>query len=126
MVRSKIHRATVTEANLNYVGSLTVDSTLLEMADMLPYEQVHVLNVTNGHRMITYIIPGANDSGIMCLNGAAARHGQVGDIIIVMAYGMCDEAEARSLRPHIILVDGQNRPVRDLPPAQSQTPRTHD
>lgn len=121
MVKAKIHRATVTEANLNYVGSLTIDSTLMEMCDILPNEQVHVLNVTNGQRMVTYAIAGEPGSGVMCLNGAAARHGQRGDIIIVMTYAHCDDAEARAMVPQVVVVDGQNRPVQLLPEIHGDT-----
>lgn len=111
MCKGKIHRATITDANLNYVGSLTVDVDLLERADILPYEQVQVVNVNNGSRLETYAIPGPRGSGTMCLNGAAARLGQKGDIVIVIAYGMCTDAEARALRPRVVLVDTANRPV---------------
>lgn len=111
MCKSKIHRATVTEANLNYVGSLTVDEDLLELSNIVPYEQVHVVNVNNGQRLITYAIPGERGSGIMCLNGAAARHGQPGDIVIVIAYGHMEDAEVRRFRPSVVLVDERNRPV---------------
>lgn len=111
MCKGKIHRATITDANLNYVGSLTVDVGLLERADILPYEQVQVVNVNNGSRLVTYTIPGPRDSGMMCLNGAAARLGQKGDIVIVIAYGQFQDAEARTLRPRVVLVDAQNRPV---------------
>lgn len=111
MCRSKIHRATVTEANLNYVGSLTIDEDLLELSNILPHEQVHVVNVNNGQRLITYAIAGERGSGVMCLNGAAARHGQVGDIIIVIAYGHLTDAETRDFQPQIVLVDERNHPV---------------
>lgn len=114
-MKAKIHRATVTQAELNYVGSLTIDSDLMELCDILPHEQVHVLNVTNGHRMVTYAITGEPGSGVMCLNGAAARHGQPGDIIIVMTYAHCDDAEARALVPKVVIVDGKNRPIQTLP-----------
>ena len=118
MCKGKIHRATVTDANLNYVGSLTVDSDLLDRADILPYEQVQIVNVNNGARLETYTIPGPRGSGTMCLNGAAARLGQKGDVIIVIAYGICSDAEARALRPRVVLVDKNNRPVetQDAPP----------
>src|SRR4028119_1530771 len=99
MCKGKIHRATVTEADVNYVGSLTVDEELLELSDILPYEEVHVLNVTNGQRMVTYAMTGERGSGIMCLNGAAARHGMPGDIIIVIAYGHYGDSERRGPRP---------------------------
>lgn len=111
MCKSKIHRATVTEANLNYIGSLTIDEELLELSNILPYEQVHVVNVNNGQRLITYAISGERKSGIMCLNGAAARHGQVGDVIIVIAYGHITDAETREFRPQVVLVDERNHPV---------------
>lgn len=118
MCKGKIHRATVTDANLHYVGSLTVDVDLLERSDILPYEQVQVVNVNNGSRLVTYAIPGQRGSGTMCLNGAAARLGQKGDIIIVIAYGHFNDAEARALRPRVVLVDEQNRPIetQDAPP----------
>lgn len=115
MVKAKIHRATVTQADLNYVGSLTIDAELMELADILPNEQVHVLNVTNGHRMVTYAIRGERGSGVMCLNGAAARHGQKGDIIIVMTYAHCTDEEARTLEPKVVLVNENNALVGVLP-----------
>lgn len=114
LFKSKIHRARVTQADLNYVGSLTVDLDLLERSDILPYEQVHVVNVNNGERFVTYAIEGERGSGVMCLNGAAARRGQPGDIIIVIAYGQFDDAEARALKPKVVLVDEHNRPVENL------------
>ncbi len=114
LVKAKIHRATVTQADLNYVGSLTIDLDLMEMCDILPNEQVHIVNVTNGHRMITYAIEGERGSGVMCLNGAAARHGQKGDIIIVMTFGHFDEKEARTWKPQIVVVDEANRAVEKL------------
>ena len=114
LVKAKIHRATVTQADLNYVGSLTIDLDLMEMCDILPNEQVHIVNVTNGHRMVTYAIEGERGSGVMCLNGAAARHGQKGDIIIVMTFGHFSEEEARCWQPQIVLVDEKNRPTQQL------------
>jgi aspartate 1-decarboxylase len=116
MMNGKIHRATVTQADVNYVGSLTIDANLMELSDILPYQEIHVLNVTNGQRMVTYAMLGERGSGVMCLNGAAARHGRPGDIIIVIAYAHLDEAEARALRPSIVIVDEHNRPVDALPP----------
>ena len=112
MCKSKIHRATVTEANLNYVGSLTVDEDLLELSDILPYEQVHIVNVNNGQRLITYAIAGERGSGVMCLNGAAARLGQAGDIIIVIAYGQFHDDEARTYKSKVVLVDADNKPIQ--------------
>lgn len=111
LCKSKIHRARVTEADLNYVGSLTVDVELLERSDILPYEQVHIVNVNNGARFVTYAIPGERHSGTMCLNGAAARLGHVGDIIIVIAYAQMNDAEAREYEPRVVFVDDHNRPV---------------
>ncbi len=115
MIKAKIHRATVTQADLNYVGSLTIDKTLMEMCDILPNEQVHVLNVTNGARMITYAIEGERGSGVMCLNGAAARHGQKGDIVIVITYAQYSDEEARELQPQVVIVDENNAPIQMLP-----------
>ena len=114
LVKAKIHRATVTQADLNYVGSLTIDLDLMELCDILPNEQVHIVNVTNGHRMVTYAIEGERGSGVMCLNGAAARHGQKGDIIIVMTFGHFAEDEARSWKPQIVVVDEANRATQQL------------
>src|SRR5947209_490046 len=108
MCKGKIHRATVTEANLNYVGSITIDQNLLDAADIYPYEKVQVVNVTNGARLETYTIAGATGSGVICLNGAAARLVAEGDIVIIMSYGQYDEQEIRSLQPHIVFVDAQN------------------
>ena len=109
MLRSKIHRATLTGADLDYEGSIAIDRLLLDAADMLPGEQVHVLNVNTGARLITYIIEAPPGSGTMLLNGPAARLGLAGDKVIVLAYGAFDEAEARSLRPKVIHVDAANR-----------------
>lgn len=110
MCRGKIHRAVITQADLSYVGSLTVDEDLLELSDILPYEQVHVVNVNNGQRFVTYAIAGERGSGVMCLNGAAARLGQVGDVIIVLSYGHFSDEEARNLKPKVVFVDENNRP----------------
>lgn len=111
LFRSKIHRATITQADLNYVGSLTVDEDLMNAADMLPYEKVSVVNVTNGERLETYVIPGERGSGVICLNGAAARRGSPGDLVIIMTYAMMSDAEARDHRPTVVHVDGANRIV---------------
>ena len=111
MFKSKIHRATVTQAELNYAGSLTVDPDLLEAAGMLPYEQVHVLNINTGARFTTYLIEGGRGSGTICLNGAAARLGAPGDLIIAITYAQMDAAEAKSFRPTVVLVDEKNRIV---------------
>ncbi len=109
MLRSKIHRATVTEANLEYEGSLTVDIGLLEAAGILPYEQVSVSNLNNGERFETYVIPGKRGSGEMVLNGPTARKGVKGDKIIVFCYEYYNEQELKSFKPTIILVDDKNR-----------------
>ena len=108
MLRSKIHRATVTEADLNYTGSLTVDKDLLEAADMLHFEQVQVVNINNGARFETYLIEGERGSGTICVNGAAARLVQVGDRIIVFSYVDIDDDEAREWQPKIVLVGERN------------------
>jgi len=109
MLRSKIHRATVTEADLEYEGSLTVDPVLLEAAGMLPYEQVSVSNLNNGERFETYVIPGKKGSGEMVLNGPTARKGVKGDKIIVFCYEYFSEEELKTFKPKIVLVDHNNR-----------------
>ena len=109
MCKGKIHRATVTQANLNYVGSITIDADLLEAADIYPYEKVQVVNVTNGSRLETYTIAGARGSGVICLNGAAARRAAEGDIVIINSYGQYYEEEIRLLEPRIVFVDADNR-----------------
>ena len=108
MCKGKIHRATVTQANLNYVGSITIDVDLLEAADIYPYEKVQVVNLNNGSRLETYTIAGARGSGVICLNGAAARLAAEGDIVIIMSYGQYDEEEIRSLEPRLVFVDAAN------------------
>ncbi len=112
MLRSKIHRATVTDANLEYEGSLTVDPELLEKASILPYEQVHVSNLNNGERFETYVIPGKRGSGEMVLNGPTARRGVKGDKIIVFCYEYFNEDELKTFKPKIVLVD-ENNQVRE-------------
>ena len=112
MLRSKIHRATVTQANVDYEGSITLDPLLLEVAGILPFEQVHVLDVNNGARLQTYAIAGERGSGVVCMNGAAARLIHPGDIVIVLAYDQLDEAEARALRPRLVYVDSRNQITR--------------
>ena len=113
MCKSKIHRATVTGADLNYVGSITIDPVLMEAADLLEYEQVAVVNVTNGARFETYVIPGVPGKGEICLNGAAARLVHPGDKVIVMSYAQYNEEELERYRPVFIFVDEQNRIARD-------------
>ncbi|NUQ20662.1 MAG: aspartate 1-decarboxylase [Gemmatimonadaceae bacterium] len=112
MCKSKIHRAILTGADLHYVGSLTVDRDLMDAADMLPYEQVHVVNVNNGNRLVTYVIEGARGSGTMQLNGAAARLGAPGDVVIVLTYAEYEESEVRrGFEPTVVFVDANNRQV---------------
>lgn len=117
LFKAKIHRAVITQAELNYEGSLTVDSQLLQAADLLPYEKVAVVNVNNGERFETYVIPGEAGSGVICLNGAAARKGSVGDLVIIMSYAMMSEEEARSHKPTVVHVDRHNKIV-DISDAQ--------
>src|SRR5258708_33229625 len=111
MLKSKIHRATVTHADVNYEGSLTLDAHLLEAADILPYEEVHVWNVTRGTRLRTYAMVGEPGSGIVCINGAAAHLAQPGDLVIIATFTQMDDAAARRFRPKGILVD-ENNPIR--------------
>ena len=108
MLKSKIHRATVTDVNLHYEGSLTVDRDLMDAADLLPGERVHVLDVNNGSRFETYVIEGEAGSGAMGVNGAAARLVQVGDVVLVLSYSMLSDDEARAAKPRVIHVDGDN------------------
>jgi aspartate 1-decarboxylase len=112
LLKSKVHRARVTDANLDYEGSITLDPLLMEAADIIPYEQVHVLDVTNGARLVTYAIPGRRGSGEVCINGAAAHLVRPGDIVIVLTYATVTEEEARRHRPNLIYVDEANRIVR--------------
>lgn len=109
MLKSKIHRATITQADLNYVGSLTLDKNLMDAAGLLNYEKVHVLNINNGERFETYIIEGEPGSGVLCLNGAAARKGAAGDLVILVAYAMMSEEEARLAKPDLVFVDNANK-----------------
>lgn len=120
MCKSKIHRATVTGADLNYMGSITIDRELMDAADLLEYEQVHVVNINNGERFETYVIPGVPGEGEICLNGAAARLAQPGDKVIVISYAQYSEAELAEHRPVFIFVDEQNRLHRDHIRAESR------
>ncbi|HVM09760.1 MAG TPA: aspartate 1-decarboxylase [Acidimicrobiales bacterium] len=113
MMKSKIHRATVTDANLNYVGSITIDTDLMEAADLLEWEQVAVVDIDNGNRFETYVIPGAAGSGAMCLNGAAARLVHPGDRIIVISYADYEPAELEGFEPSIVHVDRSNRIISE-------------
>ncbi len=109
MFKSKIHRATVTQADINYEGSVSIDLDLMERADILPYEEVHVWNVTNGQRFITYAIEGDRDSGTICVNGAAARLVAPGDLVIIASFAEMEEERARKHEPINVFVDGNNR-----------------
>lgn len=109
MLKSKIHRATVTQADLHYVGSVTIDETLMAAADLLHGEQVCIVDVTNGARLETYVIAGERDSGVIGINGAAAHLVHPGDLVILLAYGQMDAAEAMSYQPRVLFVDGDNR-----------------
>jgi aspartate 1-decarboxylase len=109
MFKSKIHRATVTEADLHYVGSVTVDAELMDAADLLPGELVHIVDITNGARLETYVIEGERGSGVIGINGAAAHLVHPGDLVILISYAQVDDAEARSLVPSVVHVDAGNR-----------------
>lgn len=111
MMKSKIHRATVTEANLNYVGSITIDEDLMESADLLENEKVQIVNNNNGARLETYVIPGPRGSGVICLNGAAARLVQPGDQVIIISYAQMSDEELRRHKPTVVFVDEGNKPV---------------
>jgi aspartate 1-decarboxylase len=112
MMKSKIHRATVTQADLHYVGSVTIDADLLDAADLVEGEQVAIVDITNGARLETYVIPAPRGSGIIGINGAAARLVHAGDLVIIISYAMFDDAEARSLAPRVVHVDDRNRVVK--------------
>lgn len=111
--KSKLHRATVTEANLNYVGSITIDEALMDAAGIYPNEKVQIVNNNNGARFETYVIKGARDSGVICLNGAAARLVQPGDQVIIIAYCLLNEAEARDFKPRVVIL-GEDNKIVDL------------
>ena len=112
MLKGKIHRATVTQAELNYVGSITVDEALMEAAGIREYEKVAIVDVNNGARFETYVIAGQRGSGMICLNGAAARFVSVGDKVIIMCYAQMDQDEARGFKPHVVFVDENNHVSR--------------
>ena len=112
MMKSKIHRATVTQADLDYVGSVTLDAALMEAADLLEGEQVAIVDITNGARIETYVIPGARGSGVIGINGAAAHLVHPGDLVIIMSYAVLDDEEARALEPKVVHVDERNRIVK--------------
>jgi aspartate 1-decarboxylase len=112
MMKSKIHRATVTHADLHYVGSVTLDAGLMEAADLLEGEQVAIVDITNGARIETYVIPGERGSGVIGINGAAAHLVHAGDLVIIMSYAMIEDSEARALKPLVVHVDERNRVVK--------------
>ncbi|WP_149093624.1 aspartate 1-decarboxylase [Paenibacillus terrae] len=112
MMKSKIHRATVTEANLNYVGSITIDEDLMETSDLLENEKVQIVNNNNGARLETYVIPGPRGSGVICLNGAAARLVQPGDTVIIISYASMSNEEAKTYKPTVVFVDEHNKPAQ--------------
>ena len=114
ILKSKIHRATVTEAQLNYVGSITIDEDLIDAAGLIENEKVQVLNINNGERLETYVIKGNRRSGIICMNGPAARKVQVGDIVIIISYASMSAEEAKSHKPIIVFPDAQNRLTNQL------------
>jgi aspartate 1-decarboxylase len=107
--KSKIHRATITESNLDYEGSITIDRDLMDAADIVPFERVQVANVTTGDRLETYVLEGQAGSGIICLNGAAAHRGKVGDIVIIISYGLVEKAKAEPFQPKVVKVDRNNK-----------------
>lgn len=108
MCKSKIHRVTITEANLYYTGSITIDEVLMEAADILPGERVQIVNLNNGTRVETYVLAGIRNSGCICLNGAAARWGMPGDIVIIISYAILEDKEARGFSPKVIFVNERN------------------
>jgi aspartate 1-decarboxylase len=112
MMKSKIHRATVTQADLHYVGSITLDADLMEAANLIEGEQVAIVDITNGARLETYAIPGERGSGVIGINGAAARLVNTGDLVIIISYGLVPDAEARALDPKVVHVDEKNRIVK--------------
>lgn len=109
ILKSKIHRATITDANLNYVGSITIDEALLEAADIIEYEKVQVLNVNNGERLETYVIKGERNSGVICLNGAAARKACPGDVVIIISYASMNLDEAKKFTPKVVFPNNDNK-----------------
>ncbi|MBQ3555646.1 MAG: aspartate 1-decarboxylase [Bacteroidales bacterium] len=111
ILKSKIHRATVTEANLNYIGSITIDEALMNAAGIMENERVHIVNNNNGARFSTYVIKGEKNSGVVCLNGAAARLVQPGDVVIIMAYAMMDEKEALEFRPKVVFPEAKTNKI---------------
>lgn len=109
VLKSKIHRAIVTQADLNYIGSITIDEDLMDAVDIIENEKVHVVNINNGERLETYAIKGPRGSGVICMNGPAARKAQKGDIVIIISYGIMDKEEAKTFKPRIIFPDDSNK-----------------
>jgi aspartate 1-decarboxylase len=109
ILKSKVHRAVITEANLNYIGSLTLDADLMDAANMIEYEKIHVVNVNNGERLETYLIKGERGSGVVCLNGAAARRGAAGDVVIIISYASMDFEEAKKYTPIVVFPKDGNK-----------------
>lgn len=114
MLKSKIHRATVTDAHVDYEGSITIDERLMEEVDLLSYEKVLIANLKNGSRVETYVIPGERDSGVICANGGAALHNKKGDLILIMSFCALADEEARHHQPKIVKVDSKNRPLQKV------------
>ncbi len=108
LLKSKIHRVKVTEANVNYIGSITIDEDLMDAAHLVEYEKVHVVNVTNGERLVTYVIKGERGSGTICLNGAAAHKARIGDIVIILSYAILDENEVKNFQPVCIFPENNH------------------
>ena len=127
LLKSKIHRATVTESNLDYGGSLTIDSYLMELANIKEYEQIQVLNITNGNRLTTYVISGKRNSGVICANGAASHQIKKGDLVIIVSYAQLNEEEIKNFKPNIVHVDKNNKPdiTSDAVVGVGRAPRLH-
>ena len=109
VLKSKIHRATITQANLNYIGSIEIDENLMDAANLIENEKVHIYNISNGERLVTYVIKGQRSSGIISLNGAAARKAEIGDIVIIVSYASMEFEEAKKFKPSIIFPDNNNQ-----------------
>ncbi len=122
MLKSKIHRATVTDANINYEGSITIDLDLMDAADILMNEKVLIVNLNNGARVESYAIPGERGSGAICLNGGAAKHGAKGDLLIIMCFSVLDEGEVKTHTPKIVRVDNKNRVLQPAAKSSKSTP----
>lgn len=128
MFLSKIHRAVITHADLDYEGSCTIDADLMDAADILPHQELHIWNVTQGTRLVTYALPGPRGSGVICINGAAAHGNSPGDLCILATFGELEDADARTFEPKVIMVDGNNniRSIRAEVPGPQMPPRLED